>query len=160
MLTVTILLQTEMPQSTLWTIILAFMVCLTLFTLYLRHDSEKHLKRGLAPKDEASDTVEEFVAMHGEPEAEFVLDVTRSNELDGVVLLYEKEIVVNGKVYERDKITDVTFNNAATPYTTSEYQLVLTTSMPDKPVIKAPMGMDAERARGIAADLAQQLTQE
>ena len=67
---------------------------------------------------------------------------------------------MDGKAYDRDTITDVTFNNAANPYVASDYQLVLTTTLPDKPTIKVAMGSDAERAKEIAADIAQHFAKE
>ena len=160
MLTVSILLQSAMPQEMQLIIVLVFLACFTIFVLYLRHDSNKHLKNDLSPKTEPSDTVDDYIAMHGEPEAEYVLDATRSNELAAVVLLYEKEIVVDGKAYDRDTITDVTFNNAANPYVASDYQLVLTTTLHEKPTIKVAMGSDAERAKELAADIAQHFAKE
>ena len=65
MLTVSILLQSAMPQEMQLIIVLVFLACFTLFVLYLRHDSNKHLKNDLSPKTEPSDTVDDYIAMHG-----------------------------------------------------------------------------------------------
>ena len=101
------------------------------------------------------DTVDDYVAAHGEPEDVVVLDATRSNELDHVILVYAHTLIVNGKSIERSKVTDVTFNNANNPYVNCEYQLVLTTTIPDRPTVKTPVGSDSQWASEVATQLAQ-----
>ena len=105
--------------------------------------------------DAEPSTVDDYIIQHGEPEAIVVLDATRSNELNAVVLVYNHELVVNGESIDRAAVTDVTFNNASNPYVNCDYQMVLTTTLPDNPVVRTPIGSDAEWASEVTRQLAQ-----
>ncbi len=145
---------TALSPMQLGILTLALFVLLGVFIYLARKHSEKDLAAFTAQKDEP-DTVDGFVEAHGEPEAVVVLDATRSNELNYVVLVYENELIVNGEPIERGKITNVTFNNANNPYVNSDYQLVLTTTIPDKPTVKAPVGSDSHWASEVTTQLAE-----
>lgn len=145
---------TALSPMQLGILILALFVLLGVFIYVARKNSDKDLAAFTAQKDEP-DTVDDYVAAHGEPEALVVLDATRSNELNSVVLVYENELVVNGEPIERSKVTNVTFNNANNPYVNCDYQLVLTTTIPDKPTVKTPVGSDSQWASEVATQLAE-----
>lgn len=132
--------------------VLVLIILLVGFVFYVKYDSGKGTSTA-APKSARAETLDDYVAAHGEPEAVFVLDVTRSNELEAVILAYEQELIIEGKPIARDKVTNVTFYNASNPYVNSEYQLMFTTTLPDKPKIKVPIGTDAEWAKQIAAQI-------
>ena len=145
-----------MSPTTLAIFVIVLLVLLYVFVLFVKHSSNKGLGKPIVGETDA-DTVEDYVATHGEPEAVFVLDVTRSNELNAVVLVYEHEVVINGRPVPRDKITKATFYNDANPYLNSDYLLVLHTSLPDQPTIKDSIGTDVEWAKQTTAELAQHL---
>ncbi len=145
---------TALSPMQLGILILALFVLLGVFIYLARKHSDKDLAAFTAQKDEP-DTVDGFVEAHGEPEAVVVLDATRSNELNYVVLVYENELIVNGEPIERGKITNVTFNNANNPYVNSDYQLVLTTTIPDKTTVRTRVGSDSQWASEVATQLAQ-----
>lgn len=145
---------TSLSPVQLGILILAVFILLGIFIYVAGKRSDKDLAVFTAHEDKP-DTVDDFVEAHGEPETVIVLDATRNNELNCVILVYEHELVVNGEPIERSKVTNVTFNNASTPYTISDYQLVLTTTIPDKPTVKTPVGSDAHWASEVATQLAQ-----
>ena len=149
-----ILFQTLLSPSALGILVLAMIVLLIGFVMFVKRDS-----RGIAPKQIAIEktSVDDYVASHGEPEAVFVLDATRSNELDAVVLVYEHEIVIEGQPLERDKVSSVTFYNAQNPYVEKEFRLVINTTDPELPSVETPMGCDAQQASEIVTQLMEQL---
>lgn len=146
---------TALSPMQLGILILALFVLLGVFIYFTRERSDKDLAALTAQKKDEPDTVDDYVEAHGEPEAVVVLDATRSNELNSVVLVYEHELVVNGEPIERSKVTDVTFNNANNPYVNCDYQLVITTTIPDKTTVKTRVGSDSHWASEVATQLAQ-----
>lgn len=100
-------------------------------------------------------TMEEARAEYGDPDEVIVTDATRANEIDGCILVYEKNriLVIAGEPVSMDDITDVTSVNTATPYTIGQYQVVLTTKRPDRQYIRLDVGMDAEWAKDVAMEI-------
>lgn len=130
--------------------VMLMLVLIAVFVWIVKRRSER-----VGDSDVEHDTVDHYVVMHGQPEAAVVLDATRSNELDAVILVYDRQLVVGGEAISREAVTGVTFNNAANPYVNNNYQLVLTTTLPVRPVIRAALGSDAEWAKQVTTDLAQ-----
>lgn len=118
----------------------------------------KHQRDNLGP-EKVPATVDDYVAANGEPIDMVVLDPTRSNELIAVVLVYADTLVIEGRALPREAVTDVTFYNASVPYMNSSYQMVVSTTLPDKPTIKADVGSDAEWAKQVTAQIAQYIQQ-
>lgn len=144
------LLQNLMPPTTLGIFVLAMIVLLCIFVLFVKRNSGGYINDR---RNTSEETVDDYVAMHGEPEEIMVTDATRSNELNAVILVYENEIVIEGQPVQRDKITNVTFYNAQNPYLEKEFHLVISTSVPETPTIETPIGSDAESAKEITARL-------
>ena len=147
-----ILIQYALSPSELGTLVLVLLVLLGGFVFFAKRNSSRSVASRVATV-----TVDDYVASHGDPEDVIVLDATRSNELDAVVLVYGKDLVIEGKPVQRDKITGVTFNNAQNPYVTNEYHLVLNTTIPETPLIDTPIGSDAQYAEDIVAQLSKHL---
>ncbi len=147
-----ILLQYPLSPSAIGILVLAILVALGGFVFFVERRSNKSVTSKVV-----SATVDDYVASNGEPEDVIVLDATRSNELDAVVLVYEKNLVIEGKPVERDKITGVTFFNAQNPYVTSEYHLVVNTTIPEIPSVDTPIGNDAQYAEDIVTQLSKHL---
>ena len=105
--------------------------------------------------DNVKQTVDDYVEANGEPIDMIALDPTRCNEPDAVILVYEHDLVTNGITIPRNKVKSITFNNAAMPYVDNRYQIVLTTSLSDMPIIHLWVGADAT----YASEVLQQLNQ-
>lgn len=129
---------------------LALVIGIVAFAWVIRRRKDDFVETNSSPK-----LVDDYVNVHGDPIDVVVLDVTRSNELCAVVLVYDHELVINGETIDRSTVTGVTFNNAANPYVGGDYQLVFSTSNPDKPTIKTPVGNDAGWASEVATQMAQ-----
>lgn len=137
----------QMNPTTLGIIVLVMLVLLGAFVLFVKSQSSKD------SESSNNTTVDEYVAGHGEPVDAIVMDVTRSNELAAVVLVYDNDIIVDGKPIPRDTITGVSFYNAANPYVNSEYMLVISTSRPEHPTVETPIGTDARQASDVVTRL-------
>ena len=139
-----------MSYSSMLISFLLLIAMITVFAWIVKRRVER------SPQSDAEPTtVDDYIAQHGEPEAMVLLDATRSNELNAVVLIYDHELVVNGESIDRVAVTDITFNNASNPYVNCDYQMVLTTTLPDSPVVRTPIGSDAEWASEVTRQLAQ-----
>lgn len=129
-------------------------------------------KRCRPPKDTVireerkQKTLQDLIYIHGNPDEVIVTDATRGNEIDGVVLAYNKGgldnkgfLVCNGKVVDKKSITDITFNNN---YGTAfglpdEFQVVLSTNEESRPKIHIRAGNDIDTAKEIVTQLKSQL---
>lgn len=152
--TLSLLLQTipTMQPKALWLAAAGVVVLLTVLFFVMWRFSRSGDDLGHKAKPQ---TVDDYIAANGTPADVVVLDSTRSNELVAVVLVYDDCFVVDGQRVPREAVTAVTFNNAANPYTLQSYQLVLSTTLPDRPTVKADLGADA----GWASEVTQQIAQ-
>ncbi|MBR1469501.1 MAG: hypothetical protein IJ605_05255 [Prevotella sp.] len=93
----------------------------------------------------AQKSVDELIAQFGEPDDIILLDATRGNEAEGIILVYDSAgiFIINGEKIRKTDITDVTFNNNAVPYVPNDYQVVVTTNDNEKPPICLHVGNDA-----------------
>ena len=139
-----------MSYSSMLISFLLLIALITVFAWIVKRRVERSPQTDAEPT-----TVDDYIAQHGEPEAMVLLDATRSNELNAVVLVYDHELVVNGESIDRAAVTDITFNNASNHYVNCDYQMVLTTTLPDSPVVRTPIGSDAEWASEVTRQLAQ-----
>ena len=114
-----------------------------------------HRKGSDVTPERAPVTVDEYASENGTPVDVVVLDPTRSNELDAVILVYPQAFVINGERVPRETVRDVTFNNAANPYIAQSYQVVLTTTLPGHPTVSIDVGNDAQWASEVAQQIAQ-----
>jgi hypothetical protein len=81
---------------------------------------------------------------YGPPDDTIVVNPTRGNESDGVVLFYDREgfLYFNGIVIRKEEITDITFFNSAIPYVGNDYQIVITSNSDVHPNVYIPTGND------------------
>jgi hypothetical protein len=149
-----VLLQSLLPPSTLGILVLVMFVFLGVFVFFVKRNSAKDATTKTEPAKVIT-TVEDYVAMHGEPDTVFVLDATRSNDIDAVILAYEHEIVVEGQPVEREKVTNVTFYNAQNPYMDKEFRMAISATDPERPSVEVPVGNDAQYAEEIVTQLAE-----
>ena len=85
-------------------------------------------------------------------------DVTRGNEIEGVVLVYDKGgrdgkgfFICNGNVIDKASITDITFNNnfGSAFGIPDEFQVVLSTNEEHHPKLYLRAGNDIANANEI-----------
>ena len=99
--------------------------------------------------------VEEVEAKYGEPEDVVVLDATKANELEGVILFYpsQDKMIVVGEEMRLSDLESVASKNLATPYIVDEYAVILTTKDPARHTVRLRVGYDG----GYAGELAGQI---
>ena len=90
-----------------------------------------------------------------EPEDVVVLDATKANELQGVILFYpaQDKMIVVGEEMRLSDLEGVMSKNMATPYTIDEYAVVIATKDPLHPTIQLRVGYDGGLAGEIAAEI-------
>lgn len=146
-----VLLQYPIPPETLGILVVAIIAALVLFTLFVNRKNKGDEDRENSPE---TTTVDDYIALHGEPEAILVLDSIRANDLNSAVLVYGDEIIVEGRSIMRDCIADASFYNAQVPQMDKEYHLVL--SLSDKGIkttVEVPVGNDLENAENVVEQL-------
>ena len=94
-----------------------------------------------------------------EPSDTILVNPTRGSEPVGVILVYDDEglFVYDGNVIHKADIVDVTFNNAATPYTPNDYQVVIATRNSACSRIRIPVGADSGWAMEVVAQIKKHL---
>ena len=99
--------------------------------------------------------MEEVEAKYGEPEDVVVLDATKANELQGVILFYpaQDKMIVVGEEMKLSDLEGVMSKNMATPYTLDEYAVILVTKDRARPTIRLRVGYDGGLAGEIAAQI-------
>ena len=99
--------------------------------------------------------MEEVEAKYGEPEDVVVLDATKANELQGVILFYpsQDKMIIVGEEMRLSDLEGVAAKNMATPYIVDEYAVILTTKDPARPTIRLRVGYDG----GLAGEIAGQI---
>lgn len=112
------------------------------------------------PKDEIKPferTVDDLTAEYGEPEDVIIVNATRANEAMGVILAYKDFFVIEGRRIEKSDIKDVTFNNSGTPYTPSEYQVIIAAGQTQGDYVHVNAGYDAAWAKDVVEQIKQNL---
>ena len=113
-------------------------------------------------EEEHHQTLQNLIDSYGQPADIIVTDVTRGNETDGAVLVYDKGgrqgkgfLVCNGTQIDKDDITDVTFHNKfGTAFgLPDEFQVVLSTNDENQPLIGIRAGNDINTAKEIIAQI-------
>lgn len=154
---------TSMLASLAWPLIVTTLIIIAILLSY-------RAKRDARPDDEsptpqATDgkpTLDTLIATYGQPDDLILVKPTRGNEPDGAILVYHKgdsvSLVYDGIRLDKEQIADVTFNNASTPYTVNDYQIVLTTTDDSCGTIYIPTGMDASWAHDILSQVKRHLS--
>ena len=123
--------------------VLAAPIVLPLFLKKKGNDSAKS-----QPK-----TIDDLIAQFGEPDDIVLLDATRGNDPDYVVLCYDKSLIINGIEIKKSDIAEITFNNAAVAYMPNDYQIIVVPVDPQQPFIHLRVGLDGTRAMQITEQL-------
>ena len=119
-----------------------------------------NLQEKAVPQRVTYSSVEEVEAKYGEPEDVVVLDATKANELQGVILFYQAQdkMIVVGEEMRLSDLEGVMSKNLATPYTIDEYAVVIATKDPLHPTIQLRVGYDGALAGEIAGQIDQHLS--
>lgn len=108
-----------------------------------------------APKRVTYANIEEVEAKYGQPDDVVVLNATRANELQALMLFYKAldKVIVCGEEMRLSDLEGLMSKNMATPYTVDEYAVVIATKDPQRPTIHLRVGYDC----GLAGELAAQI---
>lgn len=98
-------------------------------------------------------TVDELIAKYGDPDDIILLDASRGNEADSVVLVYDSTMIINGEKINKSDISEVTFKNAAIAYLPDDYQVILISKNPKIPQIQLHVGYERKWAMKIVEQL-------
>lgn len=93
------------------------------------------------------DYIREMVMRYGEPENVISVSCLTSPKQSMPVLFYSDGLVAGGSKIPRENILDVTFNNSANPYMVNNYQVIITTDLPDNGLIHITVGNDIDLAK-------------
>lgn len=108
-----------------------------------------------APKRITYANIEEVEAKYGQPDDVVVLNATRANELQALMLFYKAldKVIVCGEEMRLSDLEGVMMKNMATPYTVDEYAVVIAMKDPLHPTIQLRVGYDGGLAGEIAAEI-------
>ena len=98
-------------------------------------------------------TVDELIAQYGDPDDIILLDASRGNEADSVVLVYDTMMIINGEKINKSDISEVTFKNAAIAYLPDDYQVILISKNPNIPPIQLHVGYERKWAMKVVEQL-------
>ena len=98
-------------------------------------------------------TVDELIAKYGDPDDIILLDASRGNEADSVVLVYDSMMIINGEKINKSDISEVTFKNAAIAYLPDDYQVILISKNPKIPPIQLHVGYERKWAMKVVEQL-------
>ena len=98
-------------------------------------------------------TVDELIAKYGDPKDIILLDASRGNEADSVVLVYDSTMIINGEKINKSDISEVTFKNAAIAYLPDDYQVILISKNPKIPQIQLHVGYERKWAMKVVEQL-------
>ena len=98
-------------------------------------------------------TVDELIAKYGDPDDIILLDASRGNEAEGIVLVYDSTMIINGEKINKSDISEVTFKNAAIAYLPDDYQVILISKNPKIPPIQLHVGYERKWAMKIVEQL-------
>ena len=104
-------------------------------------------------------TVDELIAKYGDPDDIILLDASRGNEVDSVVLVYDSMMMINGEKINKSDISEVTFKNAAIAYLPDDYQVILISKNPKIPQIQLHVGYERKWAMKVVEQLQHHVSQ-
>lgn len=115
--------------------------------------NKKQSKMVPDPKKNYPKTVDELIAKYGDPDDIILLDASRGNEADSVVLVYDSMMIINGEKINKSDISEVTFKNAAIAYLPDDYQVILISKNPKIPPIQLHVGYERKWAMKVVEQL-------
>ena len=137
-------------------LILALVLLLVIGEWYDYKNEPKDVAPEPAPEPEGIETaIDNDLVQYGEPDDMIVIDPTRGNEPDGVILAYDTKgfLYYNGTIINKSEIRDVTFHNAAIPYFVSDYQIIIATTSEAHPNVNIKVGSDLEIVKDVLVQI-------
>lgn len=129
-----------------------------LFTKSQKSSDDLPPRSGLHSEQRYSmSTVDELILLYGEPDDVILLDPTRGNDAQGVILVYmnRRWFIINGEGISFDDIEDVTFNNTSVVYSQDSYQVVIKLKQESPSCLYLPVGYDREWAIQVVKEIRQ-----
>lgn len=96
--------------------------------------------------------VDGLIEKYGNPDDIIVANPTRGNEVGGCVLVYREKgfLIINGLEVKKSEITDYLLKNTGfNPYLPPDYQLYITTTLEDYPLLTVSLGNEVSWANEV-----------
>lgn len=134
-------------------------ICMVLgvaFYLYIAYGIYRHFRhpKTVEPKG-GLPSLMQLEELYGTPSDIIVLNATRYNQTDSVILAYDNAgfFIVNGEKIPMSDIIDVTFNNSSIPWESPKYQILIQTTMETPNLIRLSVGYDSEWAKNVTIQI-------
>jgi len=127
--------------------ILLFLLVLPLAYFFLKQKEKREQTKGTQAGSalDKFTSLESVVAEYGEPDDSVIINASKANEPAGIILIYVKGdfLIVDGEKISMTDIIGVSAKNMATPYTVGEYQIIFSTRIKGRELIRVNAGYDA-----------------
>lgn len=127
--------------------ILLFLLVLPLAYFFLKQKEKREQTKGTQAGSalDKFTSMESVVAEYGEPDDSVIINASKANEPAGIILIYVKGdfLIVDGEKISMTDIIGVSAKNMATPYTVGEYQIIFSTRIKGRELIRVNAGYDA-----------------
>ena len=137
----------------------AAMVFIAIFLIAAVIDYKRKAKKHVeGPNCELN--IQGLVDKYGDPDDTIIANPTRGNEVEGCILVYREKgfLIVNGLEVKKSEITDyVLKNDGPNPYLPADYQLHLTTTLEDYPMLCVSLGNEISWAEEVLREFQQEM---
>ena len=135
---------------------LVFLVILLMAAAYdYKRKGKTHVK---GPDHELN--IQGLVEKYGDPDDTIISNPTRGNEVEGCILVYRAKgfLIINGLEVKKSEITDyVLKNDGLNPYLPADYQLHITTTLDDYPMLCVSLGNEISWAEEVLREFQQEM---
>ena len=135
------------------------MIFLLIFLIAAYFDY-KHKSKNQVEGQNKELNVQGLVEKYGDPDDTIIANPTRGNDVEGCILVYKEKgfLIINGLEVKKSEITDyVLKNDGANPYLPADYQLHLTTTLDDYPMLCVPLGNEISWAEEVLREFQQEI---
>ena len=131
--------------------VLIAVVVTALFIVYRKQRQRSLLSHGMVVTSDEESYLQASERDYGVPDEVVSVHTFGSPTYEPPLLFYADFVVVAGQRLTAEDITDVTFNNRSNPYTTNDYQVVITRA--DGKKLSIAIGNDIDKAKYIVQRL-------
>jgi len=126
-----------------------FLLIFAAFLISVRHEDIDSIPNPV------SENIQTVTETYGTPDDIIVVNPTRGNELDGVILIYDEKgfLYINGIILNKNEVTDISFFNSSIPYMANDYQVVIKTTSERYPSVYLSAGNDLGWAKDLYAQI-------
>ena len=103
----------------------------------------KHRTKNMVEGPNSELNMEGLVEKYGDPDDTIIANPTRGNDVEGCILVYREKgfFIINGLEVKKSEITDyIMKNDGPNPYLPADYQLHITTTLDDYPMLCVSLG--------------------